>query len=192
VTETPDETAEPSARSLTLRPKVSHAARRFVANHPDAVPLIVATALETAAELDVLVLPMTTASLPAALQRLATSNGEDTHDPRVLTVSEAADLLRVTCVTVYAWIEEQRLLAWRSTKRGIKIPAEQIIGPNQVIPDIEPVLAVLSEPVVAWDFLTHDSPYMDPQELRRPIEALKKGQVAAVIAAANSFLDAFV
>jgi len=36
-----------------------------------------------------------------------------------------------------------------------------------------------------------ESPYVTANALRRPIDALKVGEIDAVIAAAHSFLDAF-
>jgi hypothetical protein len=39
--------------------------------------------------------------------------------------------------------------------------------------------------------LTEESPYLSPDELRRPIDALKAGEVDVVVAAAHSFIDAF-
>jgi N-formylglutamate amidohydrolase len=36
-----------------------------------------------------------------------------------------------------------------------------------------------------------ESPYVNADALRRPIDALKAGHVDAVVAAAHSFLDAF-
>ncbi len=109
----------------------------------------------------------------------------------MLSVSEAAVLLKVTRVTVYAWIEAKRLIARRATRRGVLIPAEQIIGPGEVVAGIDRVLAVISEHAAAWDFLTEESPFVHPDALLRPIDALKAGQIYAVIAAAHSFLDAF-
>jgi excisionase family DNA binding protein len=105
--------------------------------------------------------------------------------------SEASELLEVTRVTIYAWIEAKRLLAWRATRRGMLIPAEQIVGPGTVVPGMERVLDVISEPAAAWDFLTEESPFMDPNGLQWPIYALKAGELDAVVAAAHSFLEAF-
>jgi excisionase family DNA binding protein len=186
-----DDAVERIEQSLTLRPALSQTAVRFVERHPDEVQRIVATALETAAALDAAGAPMATRKLPPALQRLVTSSRADADEDRVLSISEAAELLKVTRVTVYAWIEAKRLLAWRATRRGMLVPAEQIMGPGEVVPGIERVQAVISEPAAAWDFLTEESPYVDPNSLRRPIEALKAGEVDAVVAAAHSFLDAF-
>jgi excisionase family DNA binding protein len=130
-------------------------------------------------------------ALPEALRRLVTAARADTEAGRVLSISEAAELLEVTRVTIYAWIEAKRLLAWRATRRGMLIPAEQIVGPGTVVPGVERVLDVISEPAAAWDFLNEESPFMDPNGLRRPIDALKAGEIDAVVAAAHSFLEAF-
>ena len=184
-------TVERVEQLLTVRPALSRAAVRFVETHPDEVQRIVATALETAAALDATGVPAATRSLSPALQRLVTSARPSVEEGRVLSVSEASELLEVTRVTVYAWIEAKRLLAWRATRRGVLIPAEQIVGPGEVVPGIERVLKVISEPAAAWDFLTEESPYVNAGALRRPIDALKAGEIDAVIAAAHSFLDAF-
>ena len=184
-------TVERVEQLLTVRPALSGAAVRFVETHPDEVQRIVATALETAAALDATGVPAATRSLSPALQSLVTSARPSAEEGRVLSVSEASELLEVTRVTVYAWIEAKRLLAWRATRRGVLIPAEQIVGPGEVVPGIERVLKVISEPAAAWDFLTEESPYVNAGALRRPIDALKAGEIDAVIAAAHSFLDAF-
>ena len=186
-----NDTVERVEQPLTVRPALSRAAVRFVETHPDEVQRIVATALETAAALDATGVPAATRSLSPALQRLVTSARPSAEEGRVLSVSEASELLEVTRVTVYAWIEAKRLLAWRATRRGVLIPAEQIVGPGEVVPGIERVLKVISEPAAAWDFLTEESPYVNAGALRRPIDALKAGEIDAVIAAAHSFLDAF-
>ncbi len=186
-----NDTVERVEQPLTVRPALSRAAVRFVETHPDEVQRIVATALETAAALDATGVPAATRSLSPALQSLVTSARPSAEEGRVLSVSEASELLEVTRVTVYAWIEAKRLLAWRATRRGVLIPAEQIVGPGEVVPGIERVLKVISEPAAAWDFLTEESPYVNAGALRRPIDALKAGEIDAVIAAAHSFLDAF-
>ena len=180
-------------RPLTIRPSLSRAAVQFIEKHPNEVPRIVATALEAAAALEAaegesVVLER---ALPEALRRLVTSARADTEAGRVLSISEAAELLEVTRVTIYAWIEAKRLLAWRATRRGMLIPAEQIVGPGKVVPGMERVLDVISEPAAAWDFLTEESPFMDPNGLQRPIDVLKAGELDAVVAAAHSFLEAF-
>ncbi len=188
--ELPDAT-EPIEQPLTVRPTLSRAAVRFVETHPDEVHRIVATALETAAALEASGLRMATWSLPPALRRLVRPARALGDERSVLNISEAAERLEVTRVTVYAWIESKRLLAWRATRRGVLIPTEQIMGPGAVLPGIDRVLGVIPDPSAAWDFLSEDSPYFDSDALRRPMDALKAGDIDAVIAAAHSFLDAF-
>ena len=187
----PSKTADRIERPLTVRPSLSRAAVQFIEKHPDEVPRIVATALEAAAALEAAEGAVPERILPEALRRLVTPARADTEAGRVLSISEAAELLEVTRVTIYAWIEAKRLLAWRATRRGMLIPAEQIVGPGKVVPGMERVLDVISEPAAAWDFLTEDSPFMDPNGLQRPIDVLKAGELDAVVAAAHSFLEAF-
>src|ERR1022692_535144 len=187
----PSKTAERIERPLTVRPSLSRAAVQFIEKHPDEVPRIVATALEAAAALEAAEGAVPERILPEALRRLVTPARADTEAGRVLSISEAAELLEVTRVTIYAWIEAKRLRAWRATRRGMLIPAEQIVGPGKVVPGMERVLDVISEPAAAWDFLTEESPFMDPNGLQRPIDVLKAGELDAVVAAAHSFLEAF-
>jgi len=187
----PSKTADRIERPLTIRPSLSRAAVQFIEKHPNEVPRIVATALEAAAALEAAEGAVPERMLPEALRRLVTPAPADTEAGRVLSISEAAELLEVTRVTIYAWIEAKRLLAWRATRRGMLIPAEQIVGPGKVVPGIERVLDVISEPAAAWDFLTDESPFIDPNALQRPIDALKTGEIDAVVAAAHSFLEAF-
>ena len=185
------DTLERTEQPLTVRPALSPVAQRFVENHPDEVQRIVATSIEAAAALDANAVARATHSLPPALQRLVTSARPATDGGKVLSISEAAERLEVTRVTVYAWIEAKRLLAWRATRRGVLIPAEQITAPGEVVQGIDRILEVIREPAAAWDFLTEESPYLNADTLHRPIDALKAGEIDAVIAAARSFLDAF-
>jgi excisionase family DNA binding protein len=179
-------------RPLTVRPSLSRAAAQFVDKHPNEVPRIVATALEAAAALEAAEgAAAPERALPEALRRLVVPARADMEAGRVLSISEAAEFLEVTRVTIYAWIEAKRLLAWRATRRGMLIPAEQILGPGEVVPGIDRVLDVISEPAAAWNFLSEESPFIDPRTSKRPIDALKAGEVDAVVAAAHSFLEAF-
>jgi excisionase family DNA binding protein len=183
-------TKERVEKPLTVRPALSRAAAQFVEKHPNEVTGIVASALEAAA-LEAGLVPLKDRVLPEALRRLVVSGGSDSGEGRVLSISEAAELLEVTRVTVYAWIESKRLLAWRATRRGVLIPAEQIVDAGEVVPGISQVLAVIGEPEAAWDFLNEESVFVDPERPMRPIDALRQGKVNAVVAAAHSFLEAF-
>jgi excisionase family DNA binding protein len=183
-------TKERVEKPLTVRPALSRAAVQFVEKHPNEVTGIVANALEAAA-LEAGLVPLKERVIPEGLRRLVVSRCSDSGEGRVLSISEAAELLGVTRVTVYAWIESKRLLAWRATRRGVLIPAEQIIRAGEVVPGIPEVLAVVPDPEAAWDFLDEESAFVDPDSLVRPIEALRAGKTAAVVAAAHSFLEAF-
>ena len=177
-------------KPLTVRPALSRAAVQFVEKHPDEVTAIVANALEAAA-LEAGLLAAPERVLPETLRRLVVARQSHSGEGRVLSISEAAELLDVTRVTVYAWIESKRLLAWRATRRGVLIPAEQIVGGGKVVAGIERVLAVIPDPEAAWDFLDEDSAFVDSERSVRPIDALRQGKVDAVVAAAHSFLEAF-
>jgi excisionase family DNA binding protein len=175
-------------KPLTVRPALSRAAAQFVEKHPNEVSGIVANALEAAA-VEAGLIPLKDKVVPEALRRLVVARSSD--EGRVLSISEAAELLQVTRVTVYAWIEAKKLLAWRATRRGVLVPAEQILGVGEVVPGIADVLAVIGEPEAVWDFLSEESEFIDSEKLVRPIDALREGKVDVVVTAAHSFLEAF-
>lgn len=176
-------------RALSVRPTLSRKAALFVEENPKAVTGIVAEALEEAAA-DASLGRVSAKALPERLRRLVVAV-PPSEVGRFLSVSEAAERLEVTRVTIYAWIESKRLLAWRATRRGLLIPAEQIVESGDVVPGIERVLSIILDPEAAWDFLDEESPFVDPDRSLRPMDALKAGAVEAVVAAAYSFLDAF-
>jgi excisionase family DNA binding protein len=105
-------------------------------------------------------------------------------------VSDAAARLRVSRTTVYDWVEKKTLLGWKSTKRGLTIPVEQIIGPGKVVPGIAEVLQIIDDPELAWVFLSEEWPFTD--QVARPIDKLKAGDVEEVVNAAPSFGTAFM
>jgi excisionase family DNA binding protein len=107
----------------------------------------------------------------------------------LLNVSAAAKQLKISRPTIYSWISDKRLLGWQATHRGPVIPAEQIIGPRRVVAGLPQVLDVISDAAVAWDFLRQESAFLDPRG--RPMDALKAGRIAEVVAAARSHGTAF-
>lgn len=107
------------------------------------------------------------------------------HSAEMLGVSEAAARLEVSRTTVYDWIEKGILLGWKSTKRGLTIPAEQILGPGKVMPGIEQLLEIIDDPELAWAFLSEEWPFEN--EVMRPIDKLKTSEVEDVMNAAPSF-----
>ena len=107
------------------------------------------------------------------------------HGAEMLGVSEAAARLEVSRTTVYDWIEKKILLGWKSTKRGLTIPGEQILGPGKVVPGIEQLLEIISDPELTWAFLSEEWPFA--KKVTRPIDKLKAGEVEDVVDAAPSF-----
>ena len=103
----------------------------------------------------------------------------------MLGVSEAAARLEVSRTTVYDWVEKGILLGWKSTKRGLTIPSEQILGPGKVVPGIEQLLEIIDDPELGWAFLSEEWPFEN--EVIRPIDKLKTGRVEEVMDAAPSF-----
>jgi len=184
-----NKTKDRVVRALNVRPTLSRKAALFVEQNPNEVTGIVAEALEEAAALAALG-RVSAKALPERLSRLVVA-APPSEVGRFLSISEAAERLEVTRVTIYAWIESKRLLAWRATRRGVLIPAEQTVGPGEVVQGIDPVLTIIPEAEAAWDFLDEESAFVDPDRSLRPIDALKAGAGEAVVAAAHSFLDAF-
>lgn len=107
------------------------------------------------------------------------------HGAGMLGVSAAAARLRVSRTTIYDWIEKRTLLGWRSTRRGMVVPGEQILGPGKVVPGLRELLAVIEDPELAWAFLSEEWPF--ESETARPIDKLAAGKVEEVVGAAPSF-----
>ena len=130
-------------------------------------------------------------TLPQLLQRFVIAAPEPQEQPRALSLIAAAELLGVTPSTLDEWIAGRMLIAWPAAGRGMRVPPEQITGAGERVPGIARVLAVICDSAAAWDFLVADSPFLHPCASRRPIDALKAGEVGAVVAAAHSFLDCY-
>ena len=148
--------------------------------------MAVAAALEAAAVQFVAGRDVSSADVPESLNRFVIEppSGSD-----MIGVSEAAARLRVSRTTVYDWVEKKTLLGWKSTKRGLTIPSEQILGPGKVVPGIAEVLGNIDDPELAWAFLSQEWPFAD--EVMRPIDKLKANNVEDVVNAAPSFGTAF-
>ena len=163
-------------------PVLSSSAREFVRDHPREARLAVVVALETAAAQcgaedggDVVDVPE---ELRSFIVRRG--GGED-----ILGVSEAAERLKVSRTTVYDWVEKKTLIAWKSTKRGLSIPAAQILGPGRVVSGLAEVVDVIGDPELAWSFLTQEWPFEDTAST--PLELLNAGRVEEVVDAAPGF-----
>ena len=165
-------------------PVLSKGAREFVVQHPREARLAVAVALETAAaqrEADGGGVDVPERLRPFIVQR---TGGDET-----LGASEAAVRLGVSRTTVYDWVQRGTLLAWRSTKRGLSIPAAQILGPGVVVAGLADVVEVIGDPELAWSFLTQEWPFEDA--VAKPLELLKSGRIGEVLSAAPGFGDTF-
>jgi hypothetical protein len=103
----------------------------------------------------------------------------------MIGVSGAAARPKVSRTTVYDWARQGILLAWRSTKHGLTLPSEQILGPGKVVAGLADVLAIIEDPELAWSFLAEERPFAD--ELARPIDKLWRGEVDEVVGAAPAF-----
>lgn len=103
----------------------------------------------------------------------------------VLDASQAAVRLHVCRTTVYNWVKVNALIAWKPAKRGLRIPAAQILGPGRVIKGLADVVESIGDPELAWAFLTREWPF--EHEVAKPLELLKAGRVAEVLDAAPGF-----
>lgn len=108
----------------------------------------------------------------------------------MIGVSEAAARLEVSRTTVYDWAARGILIAWKSTKRGLTIPAAQILGPGKVVPGLAKVLESIGDPELTWTFLAQEWPFAD--EAARPLDKLAAGRVEEVVDAAPGFGAAFM
>lgn len=165
--------------------KLSDKAQRFLREHPREAALSVSAALEAAARLveGVAIDPFVQDdAIPEDIRRFIVRRPAGAE---MLTATQAADRLGVSRTTIYDWVDSGRLIGWRGTKQGLIIPAEQIAGPNKVVDGIEGVVAAVGNPELAWAFLSQDWPFAD--DVARPIDKLKAGDVAAVFAAVPGF-----
>ena len=165
---------------------LSRDATRFARQHPKQARIAVAAALEAAAVQFQVEDGDTAIDIPEALVPFVAHKplGSD-----MIGVSEAAERLQISRTTVYDWVEKKILLGWKSTKRGLTIPAEQILGPGKVVQGISKVLEIVGDPELVWTFLSEEWPF--PNRTARPIDKLKAGEVEEVVSAAPSFGTAF-
>lgn len=174
-------TKEPAKFRLEGIRGLSGTATRFLRQHPKEARIAVAAALEAAA-VQFEAQGDDSAEVPEALRPFVVGRASRSE---MLGVSEAAELLNVSRTTVYDWVEKRILLGWKSTKRGLTIPAEQILRPGKVIPGIARVVEIIDDPELAWAFLSQEWPFAD--RAARPIDKLKAGKVEDVVTAAPSF-----
>ena len=162
-------------------PKLSSGAKDYMREHPDEARMAVAVALEAAAAQSEADTARSAKRVPEQLRPFVANRTGD----GILGVTEAAERLGVSRTTVYDWSERHMLIAWRSTKRGLNIPAAQIVGPGRVVPGLAEVVAVVGEAELAWAFLSQEWPFDDMAA--RPLERLKAGRLDEVLSAAAGF-----
>jgi len=127
--------------------------------------------------------------VPQALRQFLVDESEDLGCDEMIDAAEAADRLDVTRATIFNWINEGRLIGWFATGGRIVIPAQQIAASGELVPGIPELIQEIGDSRAVWRFLTEKSPFFG--EPARPIDKLKKGEVEAVIKAAQSQGDAF-
>ncbi len=143
--------------------------------------MAVAVALETAAAQSEMRAGVRVEEVPEQLRPFVDSRTTE----QILGVTEAAARLRLSRTTVYDWASRNTLIAWRSTKRRLNIPAEQIVGPGRVIPGLADVVEAVGDPELAWAFLSQEWPF--DETAARPIERLSDGRLEEVLSAAAGF-----
>ena len=173
-------TASGTARLLLEEfPVLSGAARKFVRRHPREARAAVAAALEAvAAQREVADI----ADVPERLRPFVVRRGDGEE---ILGVSEAAERLEMSRTTVYEWARAARLIAWRTTKRGLRIPAGQILGAGRVVPGLKEVVDAIGDPELAWAFLTQEWAF--ERAVALPLDLLKDGRTDEVLDAAPGF-----
>lgn len=167
-------------------PGLSRSARDFLRQRPAEARLAVTVALETAAAQYEVLGDDSPVQVPAQLEPFIVRRSKGQG---LIGVSEAAERLEVSRTTVYEWAAKRTLLAWKSTKRGLSIPAAQILGPGKVVPGLARVLDCIGDPELAWAFLTQEWPFAD--ETARPLDKLLAGRVDDVMNAALGFGTTF-
>lgn len=101
-----------------------------------------------------------------------------------LTSDEMAKRLGVSRPTVVAWRNEGKLIGWQGVRRGYRFPAEQLNRRGKPLPGLAEIVTLLDDHYSAWLWLTDT---LASLEGRRPIDLLRKGQVEAVVRAAQGY-----
>ena len=167
---------------LTERlPKLSGEARDFIREHPDEARMAIAVALEAAAAQSEADAEHAAQEVPDQLRAFVVVRASE----EILGVTEAAARLGVSRTTVYEWSERHTLIAWRGTKRGLMIPAAQIVGAGRVVPGLGDVVEAIGDAELAWAFLSQEWPFEDG--VGQPLDRLNDGRIEEVLSAAAGF-----
>lgn len=106
-------------------------------------------------------------------------------DEGILGVTEVAARPKVSRTTAHEWARTAGLIAWKTTKRGLRIPAGQILGAGRVVPGLKDVVDAVGDPELAWTFLTQEWAFEETVAL--PLDLLKDGRIDEVLDAAPGF-----
>jgi hypothetical protein len=107
----------------------------------------------------------------------------------MLSADELARDLGCTRATLNAWRQKRRALALEGPTRGFRYPAWQIGRDGRPYPELPRLFALLGDsPWAVYRFLVQRHPELGG---RSALEALKRGEGAAVVAAAGSVAEAF-
>ena len=167
---------------LTERPpSLSREAREFIRERPEEARMAVAVALEAAAAQSEAEAGRPVEEVPEQLRAFVAGRAAE----EILGVTEAAARLGVSRTTVYDWSERNTLIAWRGTKRGLNIPAGQIVGPGRVVAGLADLVDAIGDPELAWAFLSQEWPF--DETAARPLDRLKGGRLEEVLSAAAGF-----
>ena len=164
-------------------PALSSNVRNFVRKNPREARAAITAALEAvAAQRDI----EGSTDVPEQLRPFVVRRSDD---DTILGVTEAAARLEVSRTTIYEWARTMRLITWKATKRGLRIPAGQILGPGKVVPGLKGVVDAIGESELAWAFLTQEWEFEETVAL--PLDLLKAGRIEEVLGAASGFGDTF-
>lgn len=174
--EEPTGQREPAALSTDALQGLSESASDFVRQHDREAKLAITAALEAVAS-------QYEGAGPEERARRAPKRAGRRPQGERLTVAQAAQRAGVSRPTIYNWINDGSLIAWKADGRGLEIPTEQIDEEGRLVPGIRAVVAAIGEPREAWHFLA--TPRSLGGKRVRPIDALKSGAVEAVADAAS-------
>lgn len=160
-------------------PVLSNKARKFVRSHPRQARAAIAVALEAVAAQQEIT------DVEEVPERLRPFVVHRSTDEGMIGVSEAAKRLGVSRTTVHAWAKKNKLIAWKTSKPGLRIPAGQILGPELIVPGIQDVVDIIGDPELAWAFLTQE--WMFEETVALPLELLKDNRIDEVRGAAPGF-----
>jgi hypothetical protein len=130
--------------------RLSEAGKRCRDEHPRRAHRIASEAIEADARREAGMDEIPETPRPSARER---ADGRE-----IVSLREASRRLSVTRTRLYDWVRMRRLLAWKTSKRGPKLPAEQILEPERFVDGVDQLRAILVDPELVWVFLSEEPP----------------------------------